>query len=162
MEQLITVTNRQHKVKLHTALLRRFATAALRSCLAVPGTGPAALPKLTRIEVTIISDRQMAAIHGQFLGKPETTDVLSFDYGEILISADTAARNASHYGASVDEEIGLYIVHGLLHLNGYDDTSAKKASVMRRVQRRLHKECFEQFRPSDARLRSVVQKSRID
>ena len=47
--------------------------------------------------------------------------MITFEHGEIVISAQTAAENAAKYGKRLDHEVALYIIHGLLHLNGYED-----------------------------------------
>jgi probable rRNA maturation factor len=71
------------------------------------------------------------------MGVPGATDVITFDYGEIVVSADTAKRCATEHGHGVREELGLYIIHGLLHLNGYDDLEPRPRARMHRVQERI-------------------------
>jgi probable rRNA maturation factor len=65
---------------------------------------------------------------------PGATDVITFEHGEIVISAETARAYAREHQHSVEHEIALYIVHGLLHLNGYDDTTPEAKREMFRVQ----------------------------
>ena len=57
--------------------------------------------------------------------------------GEIVTSADTARNYAAEHGHGVNEEVALYIIHGLLHLNGYDDTTPKAKATMFQVQEPL-------------------------
>jgi probable rRNA maturation factor len=56
--------------------------------------------------------------------------------GEIIISADTAATQAPQYGSSAEAELLLYVIHGALHLVGYDDTTATERKRMLARQRR--------------------------
>jgi len=79
----------------------------------------------------------MTALHRKFCGVPGATDVLTFQHGEIVISADTATRQAQSLGTSVIAEIQLYVLHGLLHLAGFDDATTSKRKVMHRAQNRL-------------------------
>ncbi len=67
------------------------------------------------------------------------TDVITFQHGEIFVSVETARRNAQRFHTSTIDEVKLYIVHGLLHLHGYDDKSAAGARAMERLQFRLVK-----------------------
>jgi len=80
--------------------------------------------------VALVSDSRIAALNGRYRGKRRPTDVLSFPLrngsagdgylGEVVISAQTAQRNARRYGHSAEEELKLLILHGVLHLLGYD------------------------------------------
>jgi probable rRNA maturation factor len=65
------------------------------------------------------------------------TDVITFQHGEIFISADTAKRNARRFGNSLARELRLYVVHGLLHLRGFDDRDPAGARKMEGVQRKI-------------------------
>jgi len=77
---------------------------------------------------------------------PGPTDVITFPYGEIVISADTASARAPDYRHTVEEELALYTVHGLLHLNGFEDASAPGAARMRKAQSRIVKRCLAEIR----------------
>jgi len=65
------------------------------------------------------------------------TDVITFRHGEIVISAETALRQARQYRSSLMQELQLYIVHGLLHLRGYDDKTPSGSREMERRQRSI-------------------------
>lgn len=138
----IRVQNRQRTVALNVPWLRRFAGAALDQCAGDSGDGHFALRNLEEIEVAIVSDRTMARIHSQFMGITGPTDVLTFQHGEIVLSAETALDHARRRGHLVDTELALYIVHGLLHLNGFDDLTPGDAARMRRTQQRILKACL--------------------
>ncbi len=82
----------------------------------------------------------MARVHGDFLGDPTETDVITFPYGEILVCPAVAKDRAIEYRVEVEQEVLLYALHGLLHLTGYDDTTPKLAEEMSAAQTRLLKQ----------------------
>lgn len=90
-----------------------------------------------RITVVLVSDRRIARLHQRFCGVAGPTDVLTFQDGDIFISADTAEANARCYQTSAVAEIRLYLAHGLLHLCGWNDQTARDAREMERRQMRL-------------------------
>lgn len=135
---MITVYNRQRAVQVDLPWLRRFAHRALR--LATQRIKPrrrAVITHLDEVEVTLVSDRTMAKLHTDFMKLAGPTDVLTFSHGEIVISAETAQANARRYRKRLAHEIALYTVHGLLHLNGFEDATAKGAAEMRAAQTRI-------------------------
>jgi rRNA maturation RNase YbeY len=84
------------------------------------------------------SDAYLLDINQQFLDHDSYTDIVTFDYcengllnGEIYISTDRVADNASEYSVSLLDELHRVIVHGLLHLMGYGDKTEEDALVMR-------------------------------
>jgi probable rRNA maturation factor len=89
------------------------------------------------VSVVLVSDRRMAELHRRFLNEAGPTDVITFQHGEIVISAETARRQARAFQTSLDHEIRLYIAHGLLHLCGYDDQTRAGAAQMQRLQEKL-------------------------
>ncbi len=138
----IVVGNRQKKVKFDLPWLKRLARLALAECLKNPAHEKTVLPRLPGVEVTVISDADIADVHERFMQIAGPTDVITFDHGEILISAETACRNAARYGKSPVEELALYLIHGLLHLNGFADKHPADAAKMRSVQTRILKHCL--------------------
>ncbi len=92
---------------------------------------------LRRVEITFIDDAAIADLAGAWRGSPHPTDVLAFPYeagevmGEILISLDTAARQARARGVPLADELILLCVHGLLHLGGIDDEHERGWRAMR-------------------------------
>ena len=132
----ITVRNLQRSVSVEIALLRRFTESALGICLQLKKNS--ALTKLDEISVLLVSDRRMAVLHRQFLQTEGTTDVITFQHGEIFISAEIARQNAARFGrTTLRREICLYIVHGLLHLDGFDDATAAGAKEMKITQEKI-------------------------
>ena len=87
--------------------------------------------------IWLISDRRMALLHRQFLGKTGPTDVLTFQHGEIFISVETARRHARAFGNSLMRELKLYVVHGLLHLHGFEDRTPAEARKMKTAQEKI-------------------------
>ncbi len=136
----ISISNRQRTVRFDLAWLRKCGAAALEACLPLSGDGRFALRELLEIEIAVVSDAVIARVHADFMGIAGATDVITFDHGEIVVSAQTAARCAVEHGHSVDEELALYVVHGLLHLNGFDDMTPVARKAMHSVQNRVWRE----------------------
>ena len=133
---LITIRNGQRSVLFSKCKLQHFAGIACK--LAWQSRRPKSeIGSLNQIHVLVVSDRRMAALHKQFCGIPGPTDVLTFQHGEIVISADTAAMQARMSGTNVTAEIQLCVVHGLLHLAGFDDATPSKRRQMHQLQKRL-------------------------
>ncbi|HYB40701.1 MAG TPA: rRNA maturation RNase YbeY [Candidatus Methylomirabilis sp.] len=112
--------------------------------------GRHALSRLGRkdrdLEVTVVGDREIRRLNKRYLGVEKSTDVLAFNLGvpgpsrllgEVVISADTAARQAAQLGIAVSLEMDLLLVHGLLHLVGYDDRDPAEARRMHRRAREI-------------------------
>jgi probable rRNA maturation factor len=137
MATTVTVSNRQRATAVNLSALRDFARRALSECLKLPGRKPEALGRLDEVSVIVISDRRMAELHKRFLQEPGPTDVITFQHGEIFVSTETARRQARAFRTSQEHELRLYIVHGLLHLRGYDDKTPAGAGQMKRLQEKL-------------------------
>jgi probable rRNA maturation factor len=133
----IVVRNLQLAVRVGVPALQRSAADALRLCLKVPRKRATKLAKLEEIHVVLVSDRRMSILHRQFLHQSGPTDVITFEHGEILISAEMAKRNAKRFGTSLARELQLYVIHGLLHLHGFDDGRPRAALEMKRTQEKL-------------------------
>ena len=133
----VVVLNRQRFVPVDIEALKRFMGRVLPACLETSADGLFALRALPEIAVTLVSDRRIDRIHRQFMNIPGATDVITFDHGEIVISAQTAQRCALEFGHSTADEIGLYAVHGLLHLNGYLDATEQERARMHEIQDRI-------------------------
>jgi probable rRNA maturation factor len=131
----IVVLNRQRARRLDLVPLREFASRALSECVKVAKSR--VLAKLPEVSVVFVSDKRIAKIHGQFMNDPTPTDVITFQHGEIFVSTDTAKRQARQYSTSVEHELRLYVVHGLLHLAGFDDKTPAGAAEMKRLQERI-------------------------
>lgn len=106
--------------------------------------------KKTNAEINIIfvSNQKIRALNRAYLGKDRATDVIAWEgspvgpetkkfSGDIAISSDMAFRNAAVFGTTFREEIALYVIHGILHLAGYDDTTTSGREKMRRKEDEL-------------------------
>jgi len=127
----------QRAVSIDLVDLEDFAGEALRRCLQLRRNKLTDLTKLRQISILFISDRRMASLHRRFLEQSGSTDVLTFQHGEIFISPETACRQARTFGNSLARELRLYVVHGLLHLHGLDDRSEADARRMKATQEKI-------------------------
>jgi probable rRNA maturation factor len=137
----VSVRNLQRKISLNAAGLEKFAAKALRCCLKRHKRKETELSRSRNVFVWLVSDRRMSRLHGEFLAKSGPTDVLTFQHGEIFISVETAKRHARAFGNSLTRELQLYIVHGLLHLNGFDDRTQQGALKMEKMQAKILGDC---------------------
>jgi probable rRNA maturation factor len=133
----ICVRNRQRKITINITELQEFAAKVMRHCLKLEKRKQTNLRTLRNIFVWLISDRRMSRLHRQFLSQRGPTDVLTFQHGEIFVSAETAKRHARLFGNPLVRELQLYIVHGLLHLHGFDDRTPTEARKMKNTQDRI-------------------------
>jgi probable rRNA maturation factor len=133
----IIVRNRQRIVPVNAAGLQRFAQNAVRRCLQLRKRERTDLRRLRNVFVWLISDRLTSQLHRRFLGQTGPTDVLTFQHGEIFISVETAKQHARVFGNPLVRELQLYIVHGLLHLHGFDDRTPADARKMQSTQERI-------------------------
>jgi probable rRNA maturation factor len=133
----ITLYNRQRAVRVPVAALQGFAQRALFECLKIPGKKHSRLASLRDLSVVLVSNRRMAELHRRFLQLPGPTDVITFQHGEIFLSAEVAREHARQFGNSLEEELRLYIAHGLLHLHGFDDKESAEAAEMEQAQNKL-------------------------
>jgi probable rRNA maturation factor len=155
----VAIANRHPRLRLD----RRAVTRAVQALDAQPGRAVQSGSALDRsregeLSLVFLSDPALARLHGDFLGDPTTTDVITFEgdpalgaAGEICVSADTAARYARKHRRDFSAELTLYVVHGWLHLAGYDDLVPEKKRAMRRAEAKAMKflrtaDCLPRFR----------------
>ena len=99
------------------------------------------------VTVVLTTDRVIRRLNREYRGKDQPTDVLSFDigdgldagepFGDVVISVETARRQARDYEAPLQTEILRLLVHGTLHLCGYDHRERREAARMHGLTRRL-------------------------
>ncbi len=130
---MVEVVNRQRRLQIDTRAWSNFATKAL-----------AAIGKNeSSATIAFVSDKKIRELNRQFRGIDKATDVLSFpsdgpeDLGDIAVSVEIAAAQAKENGLKFDEEIAQLILHGLLHLSGYDHETDN--GEMNRLELRLRK-----------------------
>jgi len=135
----IDVLNHQSLAVDETRLLLRCYEVA--TALKIPGA----------VTVVLVTDDEIHRINREFLEHDWPTDVISFAYheaadatssellldGELVISVETAGREAGKHGWSLDDELLLYFTHGFLHLCGYDDLTDEERPRMRQKEREL-------------------------
>jgi probable rRNA maturation factor len=131
----VVVSNRQRAKRLDLVSLREFASRAFSECVKLGKSR--SLSKFLEVSVVFVSDKRIAKIHRQFMNEAAPTDVITFQHGEIFISTETAERQARQFRTSFEHELRLYLVHGLLHLAGFDDKTAGGAAEMKRLQERI-------------------------
>ena len=137
---MIEVVNRQRKLPLDCGSWQAFVEKAWR-VMPIEAQG---------VTVAFVSDRAMGELNRLWRHKQGTTDVLSFPaeqdefertegsrLGDVVISVEQAARQAKENGLSLDQEIAQLILHGLLHLCGYDHSTDQ--GEMNRLELRLRK-----------------------
>ena len=103
---------------------------------------PDAVPE-GELSIAFVDKEEIVRLHVQFLSDPAVTDVITFQGdpdeelgGEICVCADFAAEQAPKFSQSLDEELTLYLVHGWLHLAGYDDIADEDRPHMRDGEKR--------------------------
>lgn len=103
------------------------------------------------VDIAVVTSREIAALNRRYLNHAGATDVLSFDLSEpgaeaitaqLVVCGQRAVSQARRYGHGPQRELLLYVVHGLLHLLGYDDTTHSAASHMGREQDKLLDDFF--------------------
>ena len=131
---MIEVVNRQRRLKIDTQTWATFAANAL-----------AAIGKSdTSATIAFVSDKRIQQLNREFRNINKATDVLSFpadepdNLGDIAVSVETAAAHAKENGLSFDDEIAQLILHGLLHLSGYDHETDN--GEMNKLELRLRQE----------------------
>jgi probable rRNA maturation factor len=137
---MIEVVNRQRRLPINSDFWEAFATKVLK---VAPASGAG-------VTVAFVSDRAMRELNWRWRGKRGTTDVLSFPaaqdefekmegatLGDVVISVEQAARQAAEHDLSFDREVAQLILHGVLHLCGYDHETDK--GEMNRLELRLRR-----------------------
>jgi probable rRNA maturation factor len=129
----LTLFNRQRKKQVNSSQFRTFAESAIVEVTKLKSS--VVLPE--EINVIFVSDARIAAIHRQYMSVEGPTDVITFEHGEIVISVETAERQAKTFASSFEHELRLYCVHGLLHLAGFDDLTDVEFKRMAELQERI-------------------------
>lgn len=128
----VLIENRQHRYPLSTPTIQRTAGRIL-SALDCPDA---------QLSILIVNDDQMAQLNQAYLNRPGPTNVIAFPMqegpfgditpgllGDVVISADTAYREAVDAGIEMSERFNQLLIHGMLHLLGYDHVHSQKAAA---------------------------------
>lgn len=100
-------------------------------------------PASAVVELVWMAQEEHCRLHEQFLQDPTPTDVMAFPYGdedlfgEVVVNLDMAIERAKELGCSPLGELELYVVHGVLHLLGFDDQEPKERERMRAAEREV-------------------------
>ena len=133
----LSLSNRQRFRRVHLRELRRIVTWIVDEML-----GPAGYD----LSICLISAAQMTRLNESFLRHAGPTDVLAFDYsepgdktfrGEIFVCVEVAVEQALRFRTTWRSEMVRYVIHGLLHLQGYDDHGVVLRRRMKRIENRL-------------------------
>jgi rRNA maturation RNase YbeY len=99
--------------------------------------------KCGNIQYVFVNDEALLLLNQQYLNHQTLTDIITFDYseeniihGDIYISCERVAENAKKFKVNIDEELHRVMIHGVLHLCGFKDKSAKDAEKMRMEENR--------------------------
>lgn len=138
----VSIDERGRNVRGYRAFVRKAAEQVLQKL---------AIPYPCELSVLITDDETIGELNSRYRGVERPTDVLAFPMGEghrmstppedmanllmgdVVISIETAIRQAAENHQSIEDEIALLITHGILHLMGYDDETEKELTVMRRA-----------------------------
>jgi probable rRNA maturation factor len=135
----VAIANRQRRLKINTHRLAEIAERALE----LVGD------KRFHLGIVLVNDVAIAKLNARYHDTPGATDVLSFDYGgaqgELIISVEHAVTQAGRYRTTSAQELILYMVHGILHLHGYNDLTRPQRRRMRAAERRLVSQLRRQF-----------------
>ncbi len=141
MPHIIHIHNCQKRIVVHATTLKKVISAVFNK----EKIGNA------RLSIVIVTDRMIHALNKKFLAHDYPTDVITFDLSdadalqrsatvleaEIYVSAVMAWNRAREFGCQPAEELMLYIVHGLLHLLGYDDGTPAAQQRMRKKEKEI-------------------------
>jgi len=141
MTRPLEISNRHPKLRINRRVLAKAIAALDESADRFGGGCPTG-----ELSLAFLDDEELAGLHGEFLDDPTTTDVITFEgnpdfgvAGEVCVSVDTACAYARKHRRDFSGELTLYVVHGWLHLAGYDDLKPALKRAMRRAEARALK-----------------------
>jgi probable rRNA maturation factor len=117
------------------------------------------------LTIHLVAAPEMARLNARLLGHAGSTDVITLDYanpgaatlaGELFVCLDEALLQAPRFRCAWQTELARYLVHGILHLRGYDDTRPAARRKMKREENRLLRILRRRFRLSKLGLKSTV------
>ncbi|MBU1044341.1 MAG: rRNA maturation RNase YbeY [Candidatus Omnitrophica bacterium] len=136
----INIKNLQKKIKINSRKLKTLANNVLKSQGIVSG----------ELSVALADDPQIRDLHKRYLNKNTATDVLAFRMadgefgkinpqilGDVILSVETAQTQAMKLNLSIESEINLYLIHGILHLLGFSDKTKSGYAQMKKMQEEL-------------------------
>ena len=161
MNRALLIKNRQRVTPLNTRLLRRITDSLLTDLIGLESFD---------LGIYLVQAPEMARLNKTYLQHEGSTDVITFDYsdhvpsksgrhvepglparcrkhvhGEIFICVDDAKKQARQFRTSWQSELARYVIHGVLHLRGFDDLQPAARRKMKREENRLLKEVDHRF-----------------
>jgi len=145
----INVRNHQSTRRVQMPLLRRIARTLVSQLLH---------KKYVELGVSLVEEAEMAQLNEDYMGHKGSTEVIALDYcevlsksiaGEIFVCVDEACFQAKRFRSTWQGELVRYVVHGALHLSGYDDQRAKDRRRMKEAEEQLLGELAKRFRFSE-------------
>jgi rRNA maturation RNase YbeY len=156
VECALEIANRQRTKRIQLRLLRQIAGHLLAQELGLESWN---------LSLCLLAAPAMTRLNETFVGHAGSTDVITFDYserspgipsaepgfkaealhGEIFICVDEALLQARRFGTSWPAEVVRYLVHGVLHLRGFDDLQSADRRRMKREENRLHRALAARF-----------------
>jgi probable rRNA maturation factor len=138
----LLIANRQRTRRLNTAMIRELAEWIVAG--------------LEHVELGFhfVGAKEIARVHEEFMDIPGSTDVITFDHGsepptrihgEIFICVEDAIAQAKEFKTTWQSEVARYMIHGVLHLKGFDDFYPEDRKVMKRAENRLLAQAAKQF-----------------
>jgi probable rRNA maturation factor len=138
----ISVRNIQDSLRIDAAFIKRMIRYVLKE-ERVTGAGEIAL--------YVADDREICRLNKTYLGKNRPTDVIAFNlsgdgaglHGDIIVSAETARAYSRKFRTKPAYELYLYVIHGILHVLGYDDRTERQRSKMHRRELELLRDSLQ-------------------
>jgi len=152
----VSVRNRDRGYRIDLELVKAVALDLLRRS---PWHPEEAVPYGFELGIEFLPSGSMAQVNQNHLGHAGSTDVITFDYGripgsdsartlhcgEIMICPEVAVAQGRQFGTTWQTELARYLIHGILHLHGYDDQTPQARRVMKRAESRLLRETLARF-----------------
>ena len=154
----IAIASRQRTRPVNRPLLKKIAADALAQ-LDVESAD---------LGINLVAAREMTRLNESFLQHAGSTDVITFDYseplaanprqlhGEIFVCVDQALLQAKQFRTDWQSEVARYVVHGILHLLGYDDLTPRKRARMKREENALVRRLARKFSLAEIGRRSRI------
>jgi probable rRNA maturation factor len=144
--------NRQRRRKIDVRYLRRITLTVVAEVLR---EDPGGAVNRCELGIHLVAAAEMVDLNRRFLGHEGSTDVITLDYtdaprstqivGDIFVCLDEAIAQARRFRTTWQSELVRYVIHGILHLRGYDDVRAAERRVMKREEERLLNEAAGRF-----------------
>ncbi|MBI5361365.1 MAG: rRNA maturation RNase YbeY [Planctomycetes bacterium] len=122
---------------------RALVGKAVKAAFFAAGRGPGLLKDKLTVSIVLVDNAGIINVNKKFLGRDTVTDVIAFNlqdgftpesggvWGEVVVSTEKARLESKKRKLDFNQEVMLYVIHGILHLLGYDDHSAKDIKKMR-------------------------------